>query len=284
MTAELPSTAAEVSEGSFVPPKRSSRGRGRRWRRRISSAAPLIAVLTFLLIWQIVGMVSNPLLIPTFTSVVRSFYTVLIHGPLLDAVGASAIDFSAGLTLALVTGFLAGVALGAFETVDRTFSPFVNFMNATPVVAFIPVIIIWLGEGAPARIFFVWMISVWAVLVNTLTGVRNVDAAYLEVGRAFGLSKWAILRKVRIPAAMPYVFAGVRLALGHALIGMLIGEMDMELAGLGGLATDYGNSFETSQLLAVIFVASAVGILLVWVLKLIQMVGFRWITETAGAR
>jgi ABC-type nitrate/sulfonate/bicarbonate transport system permease component len=260
----------------------------RRWPRRavrqarLSRLAPFVAVAAFLAVWQIVGSVSNPLLVPTFTAVVQSFYSVLFHGPLLSAIGASAIDFSIGFALAMVTGFVVGVAMGAFDVIDRTLSPFVNFMNATPVVAFIPIIIIWLGEGPPARIFFVWMIAVWGVLVNTLTGVRNVDAGYLEVGRAFGLSWWHVLRKVRIPAAMPYVFAGVRLALGHALIGMLVGEMDMELAGLGGIATDYGNSFQTSRLLAVIFVASAFGMFVVWLLKLLQRAGFRWISETAG--
>lgn len=268
-----------VTADAATPPRLSRRAAGPT---RLSRLAPVVAVVVFLAIWQIVGAFSNPLLVPTFTAVVQSFYTVLVHGPLLSAIGASGIDFSIGFALALVTGFIAGVAMGAFDVVDRTLAPFVNFMNATPVVAFIPIIIIWLGEGAPARIFFVWMIAVWAVLVNTLTGVRNVDAGYLEVGKAFGLSWWNTLRKVRIPAAMPYVFAGVRLALGHALIGMLVGEMDMELAGLGGIATDYGNSFETSSLLAVIFVASAFGILVVWLLKLIQRTGFRWISETAG--
>jgi ABC-type nitrate/sulfonate/bicarbonate transport system permease component len=272
--------ATDSMNADTVTPRRQPRRVARS--ARLSRLAPFVAVAIFLAIWQIVGSVSNPLLIPTFTAVVQSFYSVLVHGPLLSAIGASAIDFFVGFALALVTGFIAGVAMGAFDVVDRTLAPFVNFMNSTPVVAFIPIIIIWLGEGAPARIFFVWMIAVWAVLVNTLTGVRNVDAGYLEVGKAFGLSWWHILRKVRIPAAMPYVFAGVRLALGHALIGMLVGEMDMELAGLGGIATDYGNSFETSKLLAVIFVASAFGIFVVWLLKLIQLAGFRWISETAG--
>jgi NitT/TauT family transport system permease protein len=245
---------------------------------------PIVSIGGFLLIWEYFGLHSNPLLIPTPVAVVQSLADITRNGPLLSSVGDSAKDLFTGLGIAIVTGIVFGVLLGQSEIADRMFSPFVNFMNATPLVALIPIIIIWLGIGFEARVFFVWMISVWAVLVNTLTGVRNVDRSYVEVAQSFGLSQWQLIRKITLPAATPYVLAGLRLALGHALIGMLIGEMDMQLAGLGGLAINYGNDFQTADLLAVIAVTSLFGILFVVLLKVIQNIYFPWILALARSR
>jgi ABC-type nitrate/sulfonate/bicarbonate transport system permease component len=245
---------------------------------------PAVSIGAFLLIWEYFGLRSNPLLIPTPGAVARSLAKITTNGPLLKSVGASAQDLFTGLGLAIASGLILGVLLGQSDIADRMFSPFVNFMNATPLVALIPIIIIWLGIGFEARVFFVWMISVWAVLVNTLTGVRNVDRSYIEVAQSFGLSQWQLIRKITLPAAAPYIFAGLRLALGHALIGMLIGEMDMQLAGLGGLAINYGNDFQTSDLLAVILVTSMFGIVFVAILKLIQNLYFPWILAIARSR
>lgn len=245
---------------------------------------PLLSVVAFLLIWQIVGSGMNPILLSTPTAIGQAFVRILVSGVLLQGFLVSLGDLGVGFGLALVIGIGVGILMGRFRRIERVLNPYVSFMNATPLVAMIPLVIIWFGIGFEARVFFVFILAIWSVLVNTVAGIKNVNRGLMEVAVSFGLSEAQLVRWISIPAAMPYILAGVRVGLGKAIVGMIIGEIDVQTAGLGGLVANYGDSFQTAELFAVIITTSIFGVLFVWLLSLLEKRWFSWITEIAGAR
>lgn len=245
-------------------------------------AAPFLAVAAVLVAWQWSGLYLNPILISTPREIVgelvQMFGKGLIYEPLFESLEEMVIGGAVGIA----AGIAIGVLMGRYAVVEVVLSPFVNFFNATPLVVIIPLVIIWVGIGQNARLLFIFLISLWPVLLNTLAGIRNANRGFGEVGLAFGLSETQILRKISLPAAVPYILAGVRVSAGLAIIGMIVSEMEVSLTGLGYLLITFGNSFLTAKLLAVVFVASMFGVANVTILKYVQGRFFPWIAGQAA--
>jgi ABC-type nitrate/sulfonate/bicarbonate transport system permease component len=251
-------------------------------RRSLEWLAPVAAILAVLAAWQWSGLYLNPILISTPAEVARDLYDLftsgVIYQPLLESLEEMAIGGAAGL----LAGIALGVLMGRYSAAEIVLSPFVNFFNATPLVVVIPLVIIWVGIGERARLLFVFLITLWPVLLNTLAGIRNAQRGYGEVGLAFGLSESQLLWKVTLPAAVPFILAGARISAGLAIIGMIVSEMEVSLTGLGYLLITYGNSFLTGKLLAVVLIASLFGVGNVLLLKWVQARFFPWIAGLAA--
>jgi NitT/TauT family transport system permease protein len=261
----------------------ASRRRGPVRRRRwLELLAPAAAVAAVLVAWQWSGLYLNPILISTpsevATNLVQMFARGVIYEPLFESLEEMVIGGTAGIAV----GIAIGVLMGRYAVAEVVLSPFVNFFNATPLVVIIPLVIIWVGIGQSARLLFVFLITLWPVLLNTLAGIRNAHRGYGEVGIAFGLSEAQVLRKITLPAAVPYILAGARISAGLAIIGMIVSEMEVSLTGLGYLLITFGNSFLTGQLLAVVVIASLFGVGNVLLLKWIQVRFFPWIAGLAA--
>jgi ABC-type nitrate/sulfonate/bicarbonate transport system permease component len=255
--------------------------RPRSWR---SLALRSGSVTGVILIWQALASQLDPILFPTPLAVVQAFVKIVQQGVLVKAVTTSVLDVATGFGLALVIGIGVGILMGRYRVVEELLDPYVSFFNATPMVALIPLVIIWFGLSFWARVFFVLILAVWSILVNTVEGIKNVNRGLMEVGVSFGLSEAQIVRSISIPGAVPYILAGARVGMGKAIIGMIIGEYSIALAGLGGLAQSYGDAFQTAKLLAVIVCTSLFGVASVVVLQLIQARVFPWISGVSGER
>lgn len=242
------------------------------------------SVVIFLALWQIAGSRMSPILLSTPTSVAQALATLWQQSVLQSAIGDSLKDMGVGFGLAIVVGISLGILMGRFRLVEVVLDPYVSFMNATPTVALLPLVIIWFGIGFGARVVFVFLLALWSILVNTSMGIKTVDRGLMELARSYKLSELQTIRRVSLPAAVPYILAGTRVGLGKAIVGMIIGEMDMQLAGLGGLVSNYGDSFQTPKLLAVILCSSFFGVAFVFGLKLLQALAFPWISDTSGPR
>lgn len=262
--------------------------RSARLRRRPGShpwlerAAPVAAVAALLLAWQWSGLYLNSILISTPLAVAQDLVQLVTRRVIFEPLMESLEEVVIGGVLGIVFGVALGVLMGRYQLVEKVLSPFVNFLNATPLVVIIPLVIIWLGISQNARLLFIFLITLWPILLNTLAGMRNVSRGYVEVGTAFRLSEMQLMWKVSLPAAVPYILAGARVAAGLAIIGMIVSEMEVSLTGLGYLLITYGNSFETGQLLAVVFVSSMFGVGAVLLLKWIQATFFPWIIASAA--
>lgn len=137
--------------------------------------------------------------------------------------------FAVGAGLALPLGLL----MGAKPLVHDLFDPLVQIVRPIPPIAFIPLAILWFGLGNPPAFFLIALGAFFPVLVNTIAGVRNVDAIYVRAARNLGASQWTLFRRVMLPAAMPYILAGVRIGIGVAFIVVIVAEMIAVNSGLG---------------------------------------------------
>jgi ABC-type nitrate/sulfonate/bicarbonate transport system permease component len=253
--------------------RKAGRERSRRW---LIRALPVVSVAVFLGIWQIVGAHVDPILLATPTNVVKAFGSLVRDGQLWPAFKTSMGDLAYGYTLAIVVGIIIGTVMGRSPIVERILNPYVNFFQATPLVALVPLVVIWFGVGLEARVTVTFMLAIWSIIINTATGVKATPSSLIDVSRVYKFNRWQVVSKVALPNAVPSIFAGLRIALGKALIGMVLAQMEISVAGLGGIIINYGNAFKTAYLLAAVFTASLVGVIAAALLELIRRVAFPW--------
>jgi NitT/TauT family transport system permease protein len=254
---------------------------GRPWRAEVLRIGAIAAVLGA---WQLSGLFMNPIFISTPASVLAAFWQIVADGSLPRAFFSSLGEMVVGLAIATAVGFGLGITMGRVRLVERTFDPFVNFFNATPTIALLPLMEIWFGVDVRSRVAFIVVICLWTLVINALAGIRNVQRGYAEVGTAFGLSQFALTRKIFIPAAMPYLLTGMRVALAQATVGMILGGQEVGVSGLGGLTEQYGTFFQTEHLIAAIIASTGLAMMLFGFLKLFQYRFFPWIAASAADR
>ncbi|MHB2022451.1 MAG: ABC transporter permease [Mycobacteriales bacterium] len=243
---------------------------------------PVASVVVFLALWQAVGASVSPLILATPLRVVQALINMISTGQLESAFATAMADFSAGYSLAVVVGIVVGTWMGRSVIAEKALSPYINFFQAMPSIAAIPLLVIWFGVGYPARVATTFWLAVLPVIINTFTGVRQTPMMLREVAKIYKLREATVIRRIALPHALPHVFTGLRRGLGLGLIGMLIAEMEISVKGLGGLVITYGNDLQTAYLLAGICVAALVGVIAVAVLELVRRFFFPWIDALAG--
>ncbi len=221
---------------------------------------PILSVVAFLATWQIVGSGINPILLATPSAVAVSFYRITADGSLAPAFLRAMEVLAVGFGLAALVGIAVGVLMGRKETAGAVLSPYVNFFQATPLIGLVPLVVIWFGIGFESEIAVTFLLAVWSIIINTLEGVRNTPETLLDMARIYHASERSVIRNIALPFAVPFIFAGLRIALAKALIGVIIAEMDVSLKGLGGLIQNFGDAFQTSALMAAIITSSLVGV------------------------
>lgn len=258
-------------------PATAARRRPLAERRLTAVAAPVAAAAIILGAWELTGMFVSRVLISSPQGVAVALYDMLRQGTITTALLISVRELYLGLAIGLVAGVALGLLIGRYPSLDSVCSPFINAANATPLNVLIPLLIVWVGISAKARVLFVILISLFPVLLNTAGGLRNVSRGYVEVGQMLNLSERQLLWKVILPGAAPYIFAGIRIGTALGVIGMIVGEMEVSNVGVGYLLNFYGEGFQTSNLLALVFIAALIGVLNVMIVRGIQQRWFRWI-------
>jgi ABC-type nitrate/sulfonate/bicarbonate transport system permease component len=223
----------------------------------------LISLGVVLIVWELYGRSVNPILFTYPTAIVTAFGELVLSGELAAYLGQSLHVLAWGLVLSVGIGVPLGVLLARFSTVELATDLYVNALYATPMVAVVPLIVLWLGFGIPAKVAIVFLFMVFPILINTQQGVKHVDRALLEVARAFCSTERQLWGDVVLPSAVPFIAAGVRLAIGRGLVGMVIAEFYTSIAGLGYMIVRYANAFETAKLFVPIVVLMLMGIGLV---------------------
>lgn len=254
----------------------------RSWFIRNRLVLPLASLVVFLTLWQLVGMSLNPIVLATPTAVVQAFATLVSNGQMESAFELAMQDFLLGFSLAIVVGLTIGILMGRSLIIERILNPYISFFQAMPSVAVLPLVVVWLGTDYMARVSFVFWLAVVNIIVNTYAGMIATPKELREVGKIYRLSEFTIVRRIAFPYALPFVFAGLRRGLGLALIGMLLGQMDISVKGLGGLIITYGDELRTDYLLAGICVAALVGVMGVAALEILRKTAFPWIDAVAG--
>ncbi|MGE5304532.1 MAG: ABC transporter permease [Alphaproteobacteria bacterium] len=209
-----------------------------------------VAVAIFLITWELVGNVYqlvNPMFMSAPSLIWKAAVQLFGSGEIWNDLRVSGIEFAWGYFLSVVIGVPFGIAIGWYKKFAYTCDPFVNAMNATPRVALLPLVIIWLGIGILSKIGIIFLGAVFPLVINTRDGVKTTPHNLLTAARSFGASEWQIFKSVVIPSTVPFILTGLRLAIGRALIGVMVGELYAATAGIGFMITVAGATFQTDK-------------------------------------
>jgi NitT/TauT family transport system permease protein len=254
------------------------------WRRHEHTLIGTVSVLAFLVLWEAVAQLGlvNPLFTSSPSRIAAAGYELFASGTIYGDLAASGLEFFAGYGLAILIGVPLGVLMGWYSRVDAALDPFVSALYATPRIALLPLVLIWFGIGLMSKIAIVFLGAVFPILVNTITGMRTVDADFIKVARSFGSSDRQLFLKVALPSSVPLLLAGLRLGLGHGLIGIVVGEMFGATQGLGYLISVAGARFQTDKVMVGIIIIAAAGLAMTWILRRIERRFERWRPSDRG--
>jgi NitT/TauT family transport system permease protein len=220
--------------------------------------------------WELYGRHTNPLLFTYPSAVAQAGVELLRDGSLLKAMGQSLSVLAWGLGLSILVGVAVGLAMGRSRVVEALLEVPLDALYAVPTVALVPVIVLWVGFGPVAKVVVVFLFSVFAIVLNTARGVREVDPQLIEVARSYSASEVGLWSDVVLPSALPYIVTGVRLAVGRALVGVIIAEFYTSIAGLGFLIVTYANTFQTAKVFVPVGVLMALGVVLTAALQVLE--------------
>jgi ABC-type nitrate/sulfonate/bicarbonate transport system permease component len=230
----------------------------------------LISLIFVLLIWEYYGRRVNPILFTYPSAIARAFLTLVANGELQSYMKESLLVLAYASVLSVLAGVLLGVVMGRFSIVEWAADIYVNALYSTPMVAVVPLIVLWFGFKVPAKVIIVFLFMVFPVLLNTYEGVKNVDRNLQEVARSFCSSESQLWRHLIIPSAVPFIVAGVRLAIGRGLVGMIVAEFYTSVTGLGYMIVRYANALETDKLFVPIVVVMILGVGLLSLAKWVE--------------
>lgn len=224
-------------------------------------------VALILIVWEIVGPFISPIFFSYPSLIAVAFYDLTVSGELPYFLGQSLEVMLYGLSIAIVVGIPLAVAMARFRWLDWALDLPVNALYAMPLVAVVPLLVLWFGIHLKAKIIVVFLFAIFPVLINTYQGVRECDKNMIEVARSFRSNERRMWQDVLLPFAVPYIIAGIRLAIGRGLIGMIIAEFYTTISGLGYMITRYANIFEMDKTFVPVIVLMILGVSLTNVLK-----------------
>ena len=226
--------AKEVSDPAIPTFKRGMRG--------AAVWLPLGTAAVFLLLWQALVKISGSDLFPTPIDVAKGIIELIQKGLLLKYVVASLFRVSWGFTLAVLVGVPLGLALGWFKPAYQALNPIIQILRPISPIAWIPVAILWFGVDDTSPIFLIFLASVFPITVSAMAAVQNMQSVYLRAAQNFGLTGVKLFRRVVLPAALPQIITGIRIALGIAWLVVVAAEMIAVNSGLGYLIIDARNA------------------------------------------
>lgn len=229
----------------------------------------ILSILSLAILWEAVGRAMDSSLIPPLTQIGAAWWKLLSSGKLLANLSMSLTTLAIGFCLAAFIGVVLGLLMGRFRAIEHFLDLYVNALMSAPTTAFVPVLILWFGLGMESRIAVVFLFAIFVIIINTMTGVKQVDTVLMEMARSFGAREREIFFKIMLPAALPAIMAGLRLGMGRAVKGMVTAEMLLTLTGIGAMIMQYGSSFATDSLFAVI--------LTILMVALVAMKAVQWI-------
>ena len=230
----------------------------------------LLSLLVLLVVWEFYGRRVNPILFTYPTAILRAFIGLVTLGELQSYMKESLLVLFYASILSVIVGVLLGVVMGRFSLVEWAMDIYVSALYSMPMVAMVPLIVLWFGFRVTAMVTIVFLFMVFPILLNTDQGVKDVDRNLQEVACSFCSSEGQLWRHLIIPSAIPFIVVGVRLAIGRGLVGMIVAEFYTSVTGLGYMIVRYANAFETDKLFVPIVVVMILGVGLMSLAKWIE--------------
>jgi ABC-type nitrate/sulfonate/bicarbonate transport system permease component len=221
--------------------------------------------------WQV-----EPVFLSAPTAIVHTAVWLFAAGEIWTDLGVSALEFLLGFAMAVLAGIALGLAAGWYRRFAFALEPFVSALNATPRVALLPLIIIWVGIGIWSKVLVVFLGAVVPIYLNVVAGVRTTDVRLLRVARSFGSSEAQLFRSIILPSALPFLLSGLRLGVGRAMVGVVVGEFYAATAGVGFMIMVAGANFQTDKVFVGVALIALAGVLIVEALSRLERRFDRW--------
>jgi ABC-type nitrate/sulfonate/bicarbonate transport system permease component len=222
------------------------------------------SVATFLVLWELVGNVFQ-LINPMFMSAPSLIFNAAIQlfgsGEIYNDLYVSGVELFWGYALSALVAIPFGIMVGWYKKMSYIFDPFINAMNATPRVALLPLVIIWLGIGILSKVGIIFLGAVFPIMINTRDGVKTTPYNLLTAARSFGASEWLLFKTVVLPSTIPFILTGMRLGLGRAIVGVMVGELYAATAGIGFMITVAGATFQTDKVFVGVLIFALTGMI-----------------------
>ncbi len=230
------------------------------------------AVVLFLSLWEFMGgawSIYNPIPLlrinPMFMSAPSLIWKAAVQlfgsGEIWNDLRVSGIELLGGYLLAVFFAIPFGIMAGWYKRMSAIFDPFINAMNATPRVALLPLVIIWLGIGILSKVGIIFLGAVFPILINSRDGVKTTPLGLLNAARSFGASEWMVFKTVVLPSTVPFILTGLRLGVGRAIVGVMVGELYAATAGIGFMITVAGATFQTDKVFVGVLVFALTGLI-----------------------
>jgi sulfonate transport system permease protein len=251
---------------------RAERAAGTRRTRRaiLNLAIRLVSVAVFLVLWEITGRGIDPVLFTTPSAVAVAAVEMIRSGELWTYLYPSLVVLLYGFTLAVVFGIGIGLLLARYWVLDVALSVYITFLYSIPSVALVPLIVLWAGYEQTAKVIILFLFAFFPMVINTYQGVKAVDPKLIEVGRAFRCNEGQLWANIVIPASLPFIVTGLRLALGRGLIGMVLADLYTALSGIGYLIARTAATYQVNRMFVPIVALGLLGVTLTALLRLIE--------------
>jgi NitT/TauT family transport system permease protein len=242
-------------------------------------------IIVLLAIWESIPLWTTlprgmALFFTTPSKILAAFYHLLVSGELEQHFYVSATAFVVGLALSIVVGLPLGLVMGRSRNLEALLDPYVTGLNASPRIVWLPLLILWFGIGIWSKIVVVFAGAVFPLLINTYSGVKNVNQVLVNVVRSFGASEWQLMKVVVLPNAMPYIIAGLRLAIGRAILGVVVGEFFGSSQGLGYMIASAATNYKVDVVFVGVAIFMTLSVALTLAVKRLESRLARWRPET----
>lgn len=221
-----------------------------------------IAILSLLVLWELLcrsGVVSA-LYLPSPSAIVGTGFEMTVSGELLINAQASLYRIAVGFVVGSIAGVLIGLVTGFSRLAEAVGNPVIQALYPVPKLALLPLIILWLGIGELSKVTIISLGVFFPVVINTYSGVKNVDPLLVKTAVSFRASRISLVRKVILPDALPVIFAGLKLAAGTSLLLLVAAEMIAAKEGLGAMILHYGDLMLTTKLMVGVLTLSILGV------------------------
>jgi NitT/TauT family transport system permease protein len=262
----------------------------------------IVALLAVLLVWEGLGrgwwagllspllgpaaeaLRLKPIFVSSPSAVAAAAWSLFVAtGKIWPHLAASGIELALGLGLALLIGVPLGLVCGRYRLLSHAVAPFVSALNATPQVALLPLVVLWIGTGLAARVFIIFLLAVLPLFINAHAAVRTTDPRFLTVARSFSASESFLFRSIIVPSAVPFLLAGLRLAIGRGMIGIVVGELYGGAIGVGFVINRAGATFETDVVFVGVLTIVAAGLVLTEFVRRVEIAVGAWRAPIEGA-
>lgn len=209
-------------------------------------------------------------LVPAPSMVASALSRGVRSGLYLSNFWATLYEALMGFAIAAVSGIMLGAVIAQFRLIERTFYPYLVALQTLPKIAIAPLVIVWFGFGLSSKVVIAATVAFFPVLVNVIVGLKTIDPAKLDLMRSLRASRWQTFRLVTFPNALPFVFAGLDIAIVFSVLGAIVGEFVGAQQGLGNLILQFNVALDIAGVFAVLILLSVMGVALHLIMQAVQ--------------